>query len=352
MSTLHSPLPPMEARSVEAIPTEPGWQYEPKWDGFRCLAFRDRNSVELQSKAEKPLGRYFPELVQALRDLDPPRFVLDGEIVVPILGQLDFDQLLQRIHPAESRIRRLSAEHPALLVVFDLLEDETGESLLKLPMSERRPKLEIFAHRYFPRNGRIRLSPASTKLAQARRWYGKVGGDTDGLIAKRRDAAYQSGGRDAMVKIKPTRTADCVVGGFRYSARGKSLGSLLLGLYDSAGLLDHIGFTSTIREADRAAVLRKVEKLREPPGFTGSAPGGPSRWNGGRSTEWEPLRPSLVVEVEYDHFSGGRFRHGTTFRRWRPDKDPEQCTFDQIQRAARGEPSSTGRLSSVIKAMT
>jgi ATP-dependent DNA ligase len=323
----------MEARSVDEIPTTKEWQYEPKWDGFRCLTFRNRSSIELQSKSEKPFGRYFPEIVQAVRELKPQRFALDGELVVPIDGKLDFDQLLQRIHPAESRVRRLSAEHPALLVVFDFLEDETGQSMMELPLSQRRSKLESFA-RHFPKKGLIRLSPASTNLAQGRRWYRKAGGDTDGLIAKRLDAAYQPGGRDAMVKIKPSRTADCVVGGFRYSSRGKTLGSLLLGLYDEKGLLHHVGFTSTLRAADRAAELRKLEKLREPPGFTGSAPVSPSRWSTRRSSEWEPLRPSLVVEVNYDHFSGGRFRHGTTFHRWRPDKDPRQCTFDQIKHAA------------------
>jgi ATP-dependent DNA ligase len=326
------PLAPMEALPVETIPTDGGWQYEPKWDGFRCLALRDGPSVELQSKAEKPLGRYFPEIVEAIGGIRSPRFLLDGELVVPIHGRLDFDQLLQRIHPAESRIRKLMAEYPAIYLVFDLLA-EGGHSLLDRPLEDRRRQLEIFAKHHFSKEGSIRLSPATTQLAQARRWFRSAGKDRDGVIAKRLDSPYQPGERDAMVKIKPVHTADCVVGGFRYSADGKSLGSLLLGLYDEEGLLDHVGFTSSIRDAERPALTRKLEKLIAAPGFTGRAPGGPSRWSTKRSTEWEPLAPRLVVEVEYDHFSGGRFRHGTAFRRWRPDKLPRQCTFEQLPRS-------------------
>jgi ATP-dependent DNA ligase len=331
MTKVHLPLAPMEALSVEEIPTGPGWQYEPKWDGFRCLAFRDGQAVELQSKAEKPLGRYFPEIVEAIRQLSSRQFLIDGELVVPVAGNLDFDQLLQRIHPAESRIRKLMAEHPALYIVFDLLS-EKGQSLMERPMRERRRLLERFAERNFEPDGLIRLSPAAAKLAQANRWFRSAGGDLDGLIAKRLDLPYEPGERDAMVKIKPVHTVDCVVGGFRYSIHGKTIGSLLLGLYDDEGLLNHVGFTSNIKESDRPALTKKLEKLIKPPGFTGSAPGGPSRWSTKRSTEWQPLSPKLVVEVDYDHFSGGRFRHGTSFVRWRPDKSPHQCTFEQVQR--------------------
>jgi ATP-dependent DNA ligase len=330
MPKLESPLPPMEATSVDEIPQGGGWQYEPKWDGFRCLAFRSGKEIELQSKAEKPLGRYFPEIVAALGELSARQFVLDGELVVPVEGRLNFDQLLQRIHPADSRVRKLVKEHPALFIVFDLLAD--GQSLLGRSLGERRPLLEDFARAHFSPDGLIRLSPATTRLAQAKRWFKTAGGNLDGVIAKRLDSPYRPGERDAMVKVKPTRSAECVVGGFRYSSSGPTVGSLLLGLYDDDGLLHHVGFTSTIKESERVALTRKVEKLVKAPGFTGRAPGGPSRWSTERSTEWQPLAPKLVVEVAYDHFSGGRFRHGTTFLRWRPDKAPKQCMFGQVER--------------------
>ena len=326
MLQLKPPLPPMEALAVNEIPTG-GWQYEPKWDGFRCIAFRDGDDVYLQSKAEKPLGRYFPEIVAAVKALKPKRFVLDGEIAVPIEGRLNFDELLQRIHPAESRIRKLSTEHPAIYIVFDLLADEKGVSLLELPLEERRAKLEALAKHF---DGAVRLSPATTKLSQAKRWFESVGGNLDGVIAKVLDCPYRSGDRTGMQKIKNIRTADCVVGGFRYGKNSKLVGSLLLGLYDAEGLLHHVGFTSTIRAADKAAITKKLEKLIEAPGFTGSAPGGPSRWSTERSTEWQPLRNEFVVEVAFDHFTTGRFRHGTSLHRWRPDKSPEQCTFEQV----------------------
>jgi ATP-dependent DNA ligase len=337
---LKPPIAPMEALSVDEIPTGAGWQYEPKWDGFRCLAFRDGDSVYLQSKGEKPLGRYFPEIVDAVKRLVPKQFVLDGEIAVPVAGKFDFDQLLQRIHPAASRIKKLSAERPAIFIVFDLLGDSRGASLLDLPLRKRRPKLEEFARRYFPRRGLFRLSPATTKLTQAKKWFHKVGGDLDGIIAKMLDSPYRPGERSAVRKIKLIRTADCVVGGFRYGSGRHVVGSLLLGLYDEEGLLDHVGFTSTMKETERRDLTRKLETLVAPPGFTGSKPGGPSRWSTKRSGEWEPLKPKLVAEVAYDHFSAGRFRHGTQFLRWRPDKAPRQCTFEQVDR--RG--SATARL--------
>jgi ATP-dependent DNA ligase len=332
ITKLRSPVAPMEALSVNAIPRGPGWQYEPKWDGFRCLAFRTNDQIDLQSKAEKPLGRYFPEIVAALGALKARHFVLDGELVVPIAGKLDFDELLQRIHPAESRVRKLSAEHPAWFVVFDLLSDARGHSILHQPLAERRPLLEEFAGRYFPAEGLIRLSPATTRLTQAQRWFQRTGADLDGVIAKRLDSPYRPGERDVVVKIKRVRTVDCVVGGFRYASHGKLVGSLLLGLYDDERLLHHVGFSSNIKDVEREALTRKLEKLIKPPGFTGQAPGGLSRWSTKRSSEWQPLAPKLVVEVAYDHFSGGRFRHGTTFLRWRPDKAPRQCTFEQVER--------------------
>jgi ATP-dependent DNA ligase len=326
-------LVPMEAESVDAIPVGPNWQYEPKWDGFRCLVFRQDDHVVLQSKSGKPLGRYFPEIDAAVRSVKAKRFVLDGEIAVPIQGRFQFNQLLQRIHPAESRIRKLAAEHPAILILFDLLMDAKGTAVSQRPLQERRERLESFAQRYLSGNETIRLSPASTKVAVARRWLGRAGTDLDGVMAKRLDSAYLPGERSAMVKVKPARTADCVVGGFRYLSREKHLvGSLLLGLHDAEGLLHHVGFVSSIRDAEREALTKKLEKLRKPPGFTGKAPGGPSRWSTKRSSEWEPLAPRFVVEVAYDQFSAGRFRHGATIIRWRPDKAPRQCTFEQVER--------------------
>jgi ATP-dependent DNA ligase len=326
---LTPPLAPMEALSVDAIPTGPEWQYEPKWDGFRCIVFRDGANVTLQSKAGKPLTRYFPEIVAAVGALDATQFVLDGEIVVPRDGTFSFDDLLQRIHPAKSRIEKLARETPALLIVFDLLGDARGNSLLEAPLSARRTRLEAFAKDYL--GGSVRLSPATTKLAEAKSWLRRVGATLDGIIAKRRDLPYAAGTRDAMVKIKNFRSADCVVGGFRYGTNSRLVGSLLLGLYDDAGLLNHVGFTSSIARADKPALTAKLRKLKGAPGFTGNAPGGPSRWSTERSGQWVPLKPKLVVEVCYDHFSGDRFRHGTRLMRWRPDKAPQQCRMDQVK---------------------
>jgi ATP-dependent DNA ligase len=328
---LRPPLAPMEALSVDDIPIGPEWQYEPKWDGFRCLVFRDGDSIELQSKSGQSLTRYYPELVDAIGRLKARTFVLDGEIVVPSNGAFSFDALLQRIHPAPSRIKRLADETPALLIVFDLLAGADGRALTDASLSERRERLAEFARTYLGGSERIRLSPATTKLSEARNWLKRVGSTLDGIIAKRRDLAYDPGERTAMRKIKNYRSADCVVGGFRYNEGKDVVGSLLLGLYDDAGLLHHVGFTSTIRREEKPALTAKLEKLIAPPGFTGNAPGGPSRWSTKRSAEWQPLKPKLVVEVCYDHFSGDRFRHGTRLVRWRPDKSPEQCTLDQVK---------------------
>jgi ATP-dependent DNA ligase len=328
---LRPPLPPMEALSVEEIPHGDAWQYEPKWDGFRCLVFRDGKKVELQSKSGQPLTRYFPEIVEAVLGLKPASFILDGEIVVPVDGAFSFDALLQRIHPAASRVQRLASETPAILIAFDLLVDGDGNMLTGELLPRRRERLELFARRYFSRSGRLRLSPATIELAQARSWLQGAGSTLDGIIAKRRDLPYRSGDRSGMQKIKNHRSADCVVGGFRYNEGKPVVGSLLLGLYDESGLLHHVGHTSTIKSSEKRALTEKLEKLIAPPGFTGNAPGGPSRWSTKRSTEWQPLRPTLVVEVNYDHFSGERFRHGTKLMRWRPDKAPEQCTMDQVK---------------------
>jgi ATP-dependent DNA ligase len=328
---LQPPIPPTEAHSVDEIPVGDEWQYEPKWDGFRCIAFRDGDEVYLQSKAGQPLARYFPDVVDALRAIPAQRFTVDGELVIPIDGALSFDELQLRLHPAASRVKKLAAAHPAMMVVFDLLADASGESLLAHPLRERRHHLEQFAVKNFTKCERVRLSPATTEIARAKKWFDKVGGDLDGVIAKQLDAAYASGERTAMVKVKQIRTVDCVVGGFRYASGGaRVLGSLLLGLYDDAGLLHHVGFTSAFKATEKAELTKRFEALKKAPGFTGNAPGGPSRWSTERSGEWEPLDPKTVVEVTYDHFTGGRFRHGTKIVRWRKDKAPRQCTLDQV----------------------
>jgi ATP-dependent DNA ligase len=327
------PLPadtaPMEAKLAEDIPTGAGeWQYEPKWDGFRLLAFRSGDAVDLRGKSGKPLGRYFPELLDLLRGLKAQRFVVDGEIVIESSGRYSFDALQMRLHPAESRIRKLARETPAKLILFDMLADTAGRDLRDEPLSKRRAALEKFVKAEKSRD--IELSAVTLDEDEARTWLdARDAARTDGIVAKRRDGAYLPGER-AMVKVKPLRSADCVVGGFRYLANRKEVGSLLLGLYNSDGKLDHVGFTSTIRNEDRAALTKRLEKLREAPGFTGNAPGGPSRWSTERSVTWEPLRPELVVEVRFDQVTAGRFRHGTRLLRWRPDKAPRQCTFEQI----------------------
>jgi ATP-dependent DNA ligase len=323
-------IPPMEARSVDEIPTDDGWQYEPKWDGFRCLAFRDDNEIFLQSKNGQPLARYFPDVAANVATLPHQRFVLDGELVIPVGGALSFDELQLRLHPAASRVQKLAAAHPAVYIVFDLLA-ENRNSYLKLNLRERRHFLEKFARSNLRSAKTVRLSPATTDYKVASDWFRKTGGDLDGIIAKRLSAPYASGERTAAVKVKRIRTADCVVGGFRYATGARVIGSLLLGLYGEEGLLHHVGFISGFKGSDRRELTEKFEALKKSPGFTGNAPGGPSRWSTERTGEWEPVDPKVVVEVAYDHFTGGRFRHGTRFLRWRQDKDPSKCTMDQAE---------------------
>ncbi len=327
----------MEALLVSEIPTGTNWQYEPKWDGFRCLVFRDGDKVELQSKSGQSLGRYFPEIVAAVLKLKASRFVIDGELIITIKGQPSFDDLLQRIHPAASRVAKLSEETPARLIVFDLLVDEAGKAIFDEPLVKRRKKLEAFAKKYFPKNSTIELSPKASDSALALKWLNDPSVRLDGVIAKRLDLPYRSGERDGMQKVKKLRTADCVVGGFRYASSGKIVGSLLLGLYDEEGLLHHVGFTSSFSEAEKKDLTKMLEPLIKPPGFTGNKPGGPSRWSTKKTSEWEPLQTKLVAEVRYDHLTGGRFRHGTRFLRWRPDKKPKQCGFEQVQKRETGK---------------
>jgi ATP-dependent DNA ligase len=325
----------MEARSVDAIPRGAEWQYEPKWDGFRCLLSRRGSEVDLRSKSGEDLARYFPELVDAALALKAAVFLLDGEIVVPRGKAFSFDDLLQRIHPAASRVKKLSQQTPALYLAFDLLATAADPKLRERPLRERRPALEAFANARFKSSQVFRLSPITTSHATAQTWLKQSGGGSDGVIAKRADLPYQAGNRDGMQKIKKFRSADCVVGGFRYATNKvgnrRVVGSLLVGLYDQTGLLHHVGFTSAIKQAEKPALTSRLEPLIAPPGFTGKAPGGPSRWSTRRSAQWCPLKPKLVIEVCYDHFSNDRFRHGTSILRWRPDKAPRQCTFDQLQ---------------------
>jgi len=318
---------------VEALPPgEAGadggaWRFEPKWDGFRCLVFKDGDEVELQSKSEKPLARYFPEVVALFRSACADRFVVDGELVIPVHGALSFDALQMRLHPAESRIRKLSGQTPAKLILFDCLA-AGGRSLMDAALTERRAALEALGIA----GEDLLLSPWTEDRAKAVGWLGAAGVALDGVIAKPSQGPYLAGER-AMLKVKCLRTADCVVGGFRYLAKKREVGSLLLGLYDDEGRLNHVGFTSNMPSAERPALTRQLEAMVEPPGFTGSAPGGPSRWSTDRSADWHPLRPELVVEVRFDQVTAGRFRHGTSFLRWRPDKAPGQCRMEQMEHA-------------------
>jgi ATP-dependent DNA ligase len=317
----------MEAKLVDALPTEGGWQYEPKWDGFRAIASRAGDTIELMSKSGKSLARYFPEIVATLRATARENYVLDGELILPVDDVLSFDALQARLHPADSRINKLSKETPAQLMLFDCLTlDKT--MFVDQPLAKRRAALEKF--HAADGNGVLLLSPCTQERDQAETWLAASGGALDGVIAKPLGEPYQPGER-AMRKVKELRTADCVVGGFRRAKGKHEVASLLLGLYDDAGLLNHVGFTSALGKEDRSALTRKLEALIEPPGFTGKAPGGPSRWNDGKESPWNPLRPELVVEVRYDQVTGDRFRHGTGLLRWRPDKAPRQCRMDQLQ---------------------
>jgi ATP-dependent DNA ligase len=320
---------PMEAKSVDALPIGDFWQYEPKWDGFRCLVFKAGQHVDLRAKSGKSLSRYFPEMVGAVRSARADNFVLDGELTVPLGDTLSFSALQDRVHPAESRVKKLSVETPALLILFDCLATEKTGSLMAAPLAERRPVLERMMMG-FDKTSRTGLSPLTHDLAEAQRWLDDTHGALDGVVAKRTNTAYAPGAR-AMLKVKHLRTADCVVGGFRYGKGTQEVGSLLLGLYNADGTLDHVGFTSAISQAERPELTARLEALKGPPGFTGNAPGGPSRWSTDRSSEWQPLRIELVVEVTYDQVTDGRFRHGTMLRRWRPDKAPQQCTREQLQ---------------------
>ncbi len=350
----------MLCKSVDALPEGDGWLFEPKWDGFRALVFRDGDAIHVQSRDEKPMARYFPEIEAAARAGLPPRCVVDGEIVIARDGALDFPALLQRIHPAKSRIDRLARETPASLVVWDVLA-EGDDDLMARPFAERRARLETLVR------PPVRLTPITTDRALAQDWFTRFeGAGLDGVIAKRAEAAYQPGVR-AMLKIKHARTADCVVAGFRWHKQGPGtlLGSLLLGLYDDAGVLHHVGVAASFTMKRRRELVEELAPLREGAleghpwaswqGGDGEAPstsdehepstststsgeheherkpGMRSRWNANKDLTWEPLRPERVCEVAYDHLEGSRFRHATHFVRWRPDKPPAACRYDQLE---------------------
>jgi ATP-dependent DNA ligase len=320
------------------LPADEGWQFEPKWDGFRCLVFKSGSDVDLRAKSGKPLSRYFPDVVERVNVMPQKRFVLDGELVIVDKGAFSFEALQLRLHPAASRVAKLAAAQPAQVLLFDCLHDGR-RSLIDKPLTERRAALE----KLYRKAPCIQLSPYTRDVKVARGWLRRTGRAMDGVIAKRLARAYVEGER-AMLKVKRLRTADCVVAGFRYLQGTKQVGSLLLGLYDDKGLLHHVGFTSTISNTERGALTKQLEKLAASESFTGRTPGAPSRWSGERSTQWTPLKPKLVVEVRYDHVSDDRFRHGTKLMRWRPDKAPRQCTFEQL-----APPAPPAELRSLLK---
>jgi ATP-dependent DNA ligase len=326
------PIEPMLAKLTGEIPSGTGWQYEPKWDGFRALVFFDGAEAYLQSRDLKPLARYFPVLAESLAQTLPRPMVLDGEVVIIGEHGLDFDALLMRIHPAESRVRKLAAETPSSFVAFDMLADGRRD-LRDEPLSMRRAALDAALGEV---GAPVYVTPATGDRETASDWFRRFeGAGLDGVVAKRLDDAYHPGQR-SMLKIKHLRTVDCVLGGFRWNRgeEGKSVGSLLLGLYDDAGVLSYVGHTSSFKANEKRALVAELAPYvteDEDVGFGGGrVPGGPSRWTGDRALDWVRLRPELVCEVTFDHLQGERFRHAATFRRWRPDKPPGACTYDQI----------------------
>ncbi len=325
------PLKPMKARIKGDPPRPPGWVYEPKWDGFRAVAWRDDGGIRLDSRSGKTLLRYFPELVPALEQL-PPGTVVDTEVVVVIDDVTQFDSLQLRIHPAESRVTMLSEQIPAEIVAFDLLA-EGGEDMRGIPYEERRTRLErLFASLEFPWH----LTPVTKDFAEAERWFTEYEhAGCDGIICKKTDEPYVEDKRN-WIKWKHRRDADCVVGGYRVHKDGDKIGSILLGLYNDDGDLHFIGHCSGFSDHDRVELLRQFEQIRSDESFGGGdwtrVPGAQSRWSAGKSLDWIPVTPGVVVEVSYDQLEGGRFRHATRFERWRPDKPPEECTMDQLVR--------------------
>lgn len=343
------PVRPMLAKSAPAVPREPGLSYEPKWDGFRCIVFRDGAEIELGSRNDRPLTRYFPEVAELLKDALPPRCVVDGEIVIVTEAGLDFDTLQLRLHPAASRVAKLAAETPASFVAFDLLalgdDDLTGE-----PFRERRRLLETILDTEL---ARVHLTPITSDPDTAEDWFTRFeGAGFDGVMVKADDQRYQQDKR-VMLKVKHERTADCVVAGFRWHKDGEGVGSLLLGLYDDEGNLHHVGVASSFTAARRKQLVGELEPWREnaledhpwrnwadaaaQASAEGKMPGGMSRWSAGKDLSWEALRPELVAEVRYEHVQSGRFRHGGRLVRFRTDRTPESCTYAQLDEVAPAE---------------
>jgi ATP-dependent DNA ligase len=320
---------PMEALLVSQLPEGKGWRYEPKWDGFRCLAYKRGKVVHLRSKSGKPLARYFPDIVDVLKKVKANSFVIDGELLIAGAEGYSFSDLQMRLHPAASRVQMLARKQPATFVVFDILETETGENLLKTSFSERRDILADFYKRFCKGDKHLKLSQQTSSIEKAQTWLRAKDWHIDGIVAKNSIDIYEPGER-IMQKYKSLHTADCVIGGFRYGTDSKEVGSLLLGLYDAEGHLNHVGFTSGIPKSEKKGLTKKLEKLIQAPGFTGNAPGTPSRWSTERSAQWEPLKPEMVVEVSFDHVTDERFRHGTKLLRHRPDKSPRQCKMEQL----------------------
>jgi ATP-dependent DNA ligase len=314
---LKSPLKPQLARPARELPDDDGWRFEPKWDGFRMIVFRDGDDVELQSRNGRPMNRYFPEVVEQVLALPGDRLVLDGEVVVEVDGIQEFDLLSQRIHPAASRVEMLSKETPAELVAFDLLA-EGDEVLMELPYTERRERLEkVIADP-------VRLTPFASDTEGAQQWFA---GHSEGVIAKRADAPYLPGERKGMLKIKRLRTADTVVMAFRFGKEEGTVGSLILGLYDDDGKLHVVGHTSGFTAKQKRELIYKLEPYRTYERGSGE----PSRWKSDEELVWEGLRPELVCEIGFDHITGNRIRHGAKFQRWREDKDPEECLMEQLR---------------------
>jgi ATP-dependent DNA ligase len=337
---LKPPIEPMLARASDEIPAGEGWTYEPKWDGFRAIVFRDGDTLEIQSRKQQPLARYFPELVERLKRALPEASVVDGEIIIPGPKGLDFDALLQRIHPAASRIAKLSVETPASFVAFDLLalgrEDLSGE-----PFSQRRQRLvEAMGGRD---TEEVFVTPSTDSPEEAARWFERFeGAGLDGVVAKRDELPYAPGER-VMAKIKHARTADCVIGGWRKASKGDGLGSILLGLYDEDGVLHHVGAVTALDAKRRKELAAMLAPLAGGTSFgEGRTPGAPSRWAQGRDTSWNAVSPEIVVEVAFDHLQGDRFRHGAQLLRMRPDKAPRDCTYEQL------EPPHPFRLADVV----
>jgi ATP-dependent DNA ligase len=337
------PIEPMLAKLAREIPRGEGWLYEPKWDGFRAIVFRDGDDLDIQSRDRRPLNRYFPELIPLLSDALPKACIVDGEIVITRDHGLDFDALQLRIHPAASRVAMLSEQTPASFFAFDLLAVGSTD-LRRVALATRRRRLERALGPAPPSRSvraglkkpgsKVVVTPQTADPKTASRWLTDFAGlGLDGVVAKRPDLLYLPGDR-AMVKVKLQRTVDCVIGGYRLSKSGDGVGSLLLGLYDDSGALHYVGHTSSFKADERRRLLKELRPLEGGRSFgDGRAPGGPSRWTGGRDTSWVPLEPVLVCEVSFDRMQGDRFRHAATFLRWRTDKRPEECTFDQVASA-------------------